>query len=210
MEKENQDTTKSIFIRSYEREEGSLGRKWIKSFLTEGSISKSVVLVSNKRVYQKGKMLEKKGLGQPTLWDGSRIIQLSHVSGSSFLLRRFIGSAIIGCIAIMVALSFFFYASQHRRADEFYIFGFTLMVLGVLFLIIYFFKRDQLFIIHFHGGEIILNTSWYSKKELEKFQKDLHSAIDSEKNIESENLKPRISKSSRQEKPPKKLGDSDK
>ncbi|MBN2105484.1 hypothetical protein JW835_15705 [bacterium] len=166
-------STNKVFYEPEEKEMACLGRSYLSSFLTEGSISKSVLLVSQKRLYQKGSIFEKSFTGKLTRWDGQSVIPLDAISGTSYRIKRAIGLLIMGWIAIIVSIFAFIGAQE---SEGLLVLAIPALFFGVLWLIAYGLSAKEFFVVSFAGGELVINTHWYSRKEMNEFQQKLHQA----------------------------------
>ena len=134
-----------------ERAVFALGEGYITGLL-KGSLSKNIMVVSNKRVYAYGR-LYKGGLRL----SGSQIVELKDIRGAKFIEYKptpYLIRAII-CLGLSWPLIPFFFA-------------------GVFYLILYFLRKDKLFQIDYPGGTTEVSVKLYSKSELRAFIKKLN------------------------------------
>ena len=164
-------STQEIFYDADETEVACLGRSYLASFLTEGTVSKSVLIASNKRLYQKGRMFEKTLTGKLTKWDAQSVVPLDSITGTAYRTRRAIGTLIFGIIAIVVSLLLYSNRGiQYLAAPAF--------ALGLILIIAYALSSKELFVVNFAGGQMAMDSHWYSNEEMNEFQKKLHHARD--------------------------------
>ena len=77
------DKFKKIFIEPTEEFVSSIGKTYIKSYLTDGSLFKGFAIVSNKRVYFKGSCYEREGKECRKI-NEERIVDLSDITGTGY------------------------------------------------------------------------------------------------------------------------------
>lgn len=149
-----------------------LGTGWIESYVMSGAIERSVLVVTNKRLYQQGRAFDKDNKGYHSV-TSKRVIEIDAVSGSSVIMNNPV--TLIG-VAFMLLFLGILLAITIGGAAGGGIAGGSISLSIVLF-VIYAVNRRQYLIIHFKGGEIILNSSWYSYKSIDDFQMELSKAI---------------------------------
>lgn len=149
-----------------------LGTGWIESFVMGGELEKSVLVVTNKRLYQQGRAFNRDNKGLHSV-RSKRVIEIDAVSGSSVIMNNPI--ALIG-LAFMTLFLGIMLAMVVGGSIGGVIAGISLF-LSVFMFIIYAVNRRQFLVIHFRGGEILLNSSWYSFDSIDTFQMKLSEAI---------------------------------
>jgi len=162
-----------VFYEADEQEVACLGRSYLSSFLTEGSISTAVLLVSQKRLYQKGRLFEKTFTGKLTKWDAQSVIPLDAISGTSYRTQRAIGLLIMGWVAVIGSVFAFMAAGEE---EGFLALAIPALVIGIVWLIAYALSAKEFFVVSFAGGQLAMNSHWYSRKEMNEFQQKLHQA----------------------------------
>lgn len=162
-----------------------LGAGYISSIFAQESIVKSVMVCSNKRVYQKGRLFEKNFQGHITHYKGEKSVDLQEITGIAYLLvdpiRRLawgLASLVIGIIGLLSTQEIQGVVIQYIA-----IVSGALLSFGLFSIVIYFFKRARWLTIEFAGGEIRTNCNWYKGKSVRRFmrsvatQKDLVVAL---------------------------------
>ena len=168
-EPQKEVSTREIFYDADEKEVACLGRSYLASFVTGGNLSKAVLIASNKRLYQKGRTFEKTITGKFTKWDTQYVIPLETITGTAYLTQRAIGALIFGIFAIIVSL-FLFSTSSGAYG------GIPAFIIGLIALIVYAVSSKEVFMVSFAGGQMAMDSHWYSNKEMNEFQKALHRA----------------------------------
>jgi hypothetical protein len=124
----------------------ALGQGYLTSIL-QGKISKGCFVLTDKRVYFKGKAFYK-------VRDGWR----SHKTET------------VTKVKDITSVSF-----REENYPELLIFGLITMffIIGIIFLIAYAVKRMRLFVVQHAGGEIMTDSRWYSHEEMREFQRQI-------------------------------------
>ena len=162
-----------FFVDEGERALSILGSGYLKNLLLNGNISKTICVVSNKRLYFKGDSYFSLGSGFKRARQ-EYIVDLKDVTatGTSYISN----TKLLTTIPIFLLLTF-------ALVLEVFPFELNSLLLSirailipiVVFSIVYFLlTKKNLFMISFAGGQIAFNTAWYSKMEMEGFQKILH------------------------------------
>ena len=149
-----------------------LGQKNIKK-LVFGERVKGMFILTDKWLYQKGKLLKKAGDSLIPYKD-TNIIPIKSITGyklgrkKNVTYRVLFGSLFVGNILLM------------RFGTSAIYFILIASIIAFVSLILYFINPIKYMSIHYMGGSILTNTKWYPKSELEKFQAEI-------KRIQNEN-----------------------
>jgi hypothetical protein len=149
-----------------------LGKGYLQSFLSGQGIQKGSLILTDKRVYFKGKRYERTVGGYKSYYGESNINVHDCVASN----RRKVGSSWIislGTLSIFLGLAGdIIYSGMSWRGD-FFGWVFVGLFIFLLLLIIYFLTRKNLFYIEYPGGAIGTNCGWFSGHEINEFQKAL-------------------------------------
>lgn len=177
---------KNIFIEPTEKFIASLGHNYIKSYLTDGSVTNGFAVVSNKRVYFKGSCFERDGKKFFKTRE-ERIVDLNDITGTGYINTRLtwmlvtaITIAAYFIITLMVVLSSIESNTDMPKVlNDFLLMSVLASPLAsIVFAIAYVTRRRNLFEISFAGGKICFDAIWYDKVEIDKFQRKVRLAKD--------------------------------
>lgn len=141
-----------VFIDPNENYIDSLGNGYLSSFFTSQKIRRCVALLTDKRVYLRGNMVDINN-GKIARINMQKTIDLEDITGTGFI---FASSQLWKLIlAILTA---------------------PLIVPAILLLVSYFKNRDTLFFIEYAGGCIKFNASIYGLVESQDFEKQIRRA----------------------------------
>lgn len=178
-EKSDKDIKYSkFFMEPTEKFICALGNSLMQNFLLRGEIKNGFSVVSDKRVYFKGKCFYSDG-GKYKLREEERVVDVKDVTGTGCVyinpFQFHIPSTIVSLISLFVILICF--ASGEIETDEWAFAWFASAVCfftSVVTNLIYIFAHKvNVFEIIFAGGKIAFNTIWYSKSEVDNFQRQL-------------------------------------
>lgn len=156
----------------------ALGNNYLQSFLAGGFVSKAFAVVSDKRVYFRGKSLEK---GEKALRFNrvTSMVDLKDVTGTETRTVKNIGYLVKAYVLFGIALvSGLFHFMVWNSPDFLFVLMWIALGFGLLFLLLYFIKKKTLLTIVFGGGGIMFPINWFPASEGENFQKKLRIAKD--------------------------------
>ena len=169
---------KSMFVDANEQQIAVLGGNYLSNFLATGSIEKGFCVLSDKRVYFRGKCYYKSG-GDYKTRSEERMVDVKDITGTGFAETRLFALKILAIISLAWALVAAVlilpdpYVSQK---------GLNYLMWGALPAIIafaaYFFVKQKVFEISFAGGHIAFKASQYDAAEMQNFQKSVRKAKD--------------------------------
>lgn len=170
----------STFVSRDEKLVAVMGNNAAQNFLSTGTLGNGFAVLSNRRVYFRGKCIVSEG-GHTSYQLEERIVDVDDVSSTGFIYRKPIGLIVMAVIFGILAFVMLMIALDERHNEELLmIFGASALVC-VLSIVMYFLKRQVLFQISFAGGSICFRVSWYSPEEIESFQAYLVAVRDSVK-----------------------------
>ncbi len=184
-----------IFHDPREQVRAVLGQDYLTSVLQGGNLSKSIMILTDKRIYQRGKIFEFTTQGHLVSSAGERVVNIRDVTGTSFKEKNF-PLILIGAVAFIILAMFSFIRAFNTlkhlnpgKSAVIYIgpsasvwkgmfMGevlqsiFLLIIAGTCFLF-YFLRRKRFFIVEYPGGAIATDARWYSQEEMREFMRAL-------------------------------------
>jgi hypothetical protein len=170
----------SLFNSKDEEFRGAIGRNYLTSILSGNDFSNTSIVLSNKRIYQVGKIYELKGNGQGFKYhSGKKVVDIENIMSVSYKnvlqpMILYIGM-IIGAIPLIIL-------QTGDKSDRSPILFFIPLLIMFISLFIYTRWRDNFFLIEYNGGKMALPTKFYSTKELNDFQQLISIERDALKN----------------------------
>ncbi|MDO9258046.1 MAG: hypothetical protein Q7U54_21215 [Bacteroidales bacterium] len=185
-------TVRQLFHDDSEEVVGILGQSYADAIIRNGELSKSIMVLSNKRLYHKGSLYEKTGNGKLNFSKGQKVVNIQDITGTSYSSSRdmimFIISIVLGILALLGLLGIIF-ASIKGEAGIASSSIFLILLFGIPAMFLYSYSTKNLFVVEYSGGAIATKTAWYSTNELNEFQKLISvrkDLIKSQKDIEEE------------------------
>jgi hypothetical protein len=158
---------KSLFATRNEKFVAIMGPDYFSSILTEDDFSKPAIVISDKRVYQFGKVYEFGMTGRQKVNSGKKIVNLEDVTGTT---TRELSKPLLGYSVILLGLLFAFLGLlSDVRQSTWIMLGIALLTVagGVLLLIR---RRQNCLIVEYAGGSMILPVEFVTQTELDLFQ----------------------------------------
>jgi hypothetical protein len=161
---------KSLFATKNEKFVAIIGPDYFSSILTEDDFSKPAIVISDKRIYQFGKIYEL-GLigliGGRRVNTGKKIVNLEDVTGTT---TRELSKPLLGYSIILLGLLFALLGIMSDvRQSTMIMLGLALLtVAGGVLLIIR--RRQNCLIVEYAGGSMILPVEFVTQTELDLFQ----------------------------------------
>ncbi|PCH66780.1 MAG: hypothetical protein COC06_12230 [Bacteroidales bacterium] len=169
----------NIFHNSNEILIDSLGSGFIQSLVLNREFNKSILFLSDKRIYQKGKIFEKDSLGKLTYFNGEKFMELREVTGAYFSITNETGIGMRAFFLIIFGLlGIFFLVVAEREIGRKLtpiIAGISvfLIVFGLIRLIQFQLKKHKYLTIESSGGIMTTNCSWYTRKSIRRFMRNI-------------------------------------
>lgn len=183
----NDERFKSFFMNPKEKFVCALGNGYLLNFLAHRSLNTGFAVVSDKRVYFKGKAYEI-GMGKLKSKSVSSTVDLKDVTGTEAITYNPIGIKVLSIITsilglLMFLVSFLIDNNSSKRSVEILagVMGWTglfLLLVAVTAFCIYYAQSMTVLTIMFGGGGIAFPLNWYPAHEGEIFQKKLRIAKD--------------------------------
>lgn len=174
---------RELFAELTERYIASIGNGYIINFLSGGSLASGFSVISNKRVYFKGKCYYKEA-GKLKKSFEERMVDLKDVTGTGYTRVNPISLLITSLSSLVLSIILFGVLSSLGSSDQATVMNILTFVLIAsilsfsITLTAYILKRKNLFEISFAGGMIAFNINLYDKAEIDDFQKQLRRAKD--------------------------------
>jgi len=161
---------KSLFATKNEKFVAIMGPDYFSSILTEDDFSKPAIVISDKRVYQFGKVYELglAGLiGGRRVNTGKKIVNLEDITGTT---ARELPKPLLGYSIVFLGLIFALLGilSDVRQSTMIMLGLALLTVAGGVFLIIR--RRQNCLIVEYSGGRMVLPVEFVTQTELDLFQ----------------------------------------
>lgn len=150
--KEKDDIYKVIFVEPDENYLGSLGNGYLNSFLTSKKIKRCIALLSDKRVYLRGNMVDINS-GKIERFNMQKTIDLEDITGTGFV-----------------------YSSPQVWKLVLAILTIPVIIPAILLLVSYLKGRNTLFFIEYAGGCIKFDASIYGLAESQDFERQIRRA----------------------------------
>ncbi len=161
---------KSLFATKNEKFVAIMGPDYFSSILTEDDFSKPAIVISDKRIYQFGKVYELGLLGLiggRRVNTGKKIVNLEDVTGTT---TRELPKPFLGYSVILLGLLFAWLGIlSDVRQSTLIMLGLALLtVTGGILLVIR--RRQNCLIVEYAGGSMILPVQFVTQTELDLFQ----------------------------------------
>jgi hypothetical protein len=157
---------------------GVLGQGYVASILSQGSMQESVMVLTDKRLYQKGTVFERCQNNCFLRTQGKKAVDVRDITGTSFTRMANTRALTMGILFLVVAFCVMGYSfTSSVQAIQYLVW--MLLGFGIFGLMGYFTSRRNLFVVEYAGGAIATNCDWYSMSEIEDFQKKISRIKDS-------------------------------
>jgi hypothetical protein len=158
---------KSLFATKNEKFVAIMGPDYFSSILTEDDFSKPAIVISDKRIYQFGKVYELGIVGWRRVNTGKKIVNLEDVTGTT---ARELSKPLLGYSVILLGLLFALLGLlSDVRQSTLIMLGLALLtVAGGVFLVIR--RRQNCLIVEYAGGSMVLPVEFVTQTELDLFQ----------------------------------------
>lgn len=168
----------SILASNNEKIQAILGSGVGHTFLATGELKKGFAILSDKRIYFKGKCFIKKG-GIYLLQREERVVDVKDVTGTGFVYNNPIWMIILGVVLLAIGMLLISLAGNGIIHPILVLLSLLLFPIGILMCFMYRECKTTIFQISFAGGIIGFNTFYVPKYEAELFQKRIREIKDS-------------------------------
>lgn len=153
-----------------------LGNSIFQNFLANGFLGKGFAILSDKRVYFKGKCFVRSGEKFISQQE-ERVVDVNDVTGTGFVHKSNSTALFIAIICLFLSLVFGYIMKETGSGKTMF---FILLLLFAVCLVAYF-KKQTFFEIAFAGGGIAFKVNWFPAEESQAFQKNLRLVKDASK-----------------------------
>ena len=166
---------KKVFMNPKEKFVCALGNNYAQNFLAGGSLGKGFAIVSDKRVYFKGKTYEISGK-KFKVKNTASTVDLKDITGTEVRTLSQVAPLALGFIFLILGSLAFVLIPNAKNYNM--MCGFIGVLIGIIFLIVYLASKRIVLTIMFGGGGIAVPLNWYSAREGEDFQRMLRISKD--------------------------------
>lgn len=167
---------RSILVDGRESIKAVLGNTWAQNFFLTGMLSNAFAVLSDKRVYFKGKCLIRKKKGFESRLE-EKTVDLKDVTGTGFLRSSALWAKKGSIIFLIAALACFSLGFLGYGFEEgfllLFILGIPLMVMFGVFRVLYNRNTYYVFEIAYAGGGIAFDLRWITEEEAKEFQRQV-------------------------------------
>ncbi|MFW5872329.1 MAG: hypothetical protein ACOCUT_04410, partial [bacterium] len=147
------------------------------------NFNKNALYLTEKRIYQIGKLLQTKNKGKPIYYYGEKIVYLQNIISTNLYSKNPIGlyvwTVIAGIMSLVSLTAAFDDNIKNELEDGLFIVSGIFFIACMIMLINYFRKKGKWIIIEYSSGTIGLNCKYYSKKSVRRFFKNISLVKDS-------------------------------
>lgn len=162
-----------IFISPDEQYIASLGNNYINSFLSSKAIKQCNALLSDKRIYLQGTMIEANG-GKVGKYNVEKVINLEDITGTGFIYAQ---EQLWKFILALITIPLIFFANNYNANWL----DIPLIALAICLVVSYLINRNTMFFIEYAGGSIRFDASIYGIAESQDFHKQIRRMQDKRK-----------------------------
>lgn len=171
----NDNKYAKIFVESDENYLGSLGNGYLNSFLTNRGIKRCVALLSDRRLYLRGQMVDINN-GKMGLINRQQTIDLEDITGTGFIYASpQIWKLILAVMLFGVGFLCSMGTDESIRSIIISIVG-AFWISAILLMVSYIKNRNTFFVIEYAGGCIKFDASIYGLAESQDFEKQIRRA----------------------------------
>lgn len=170
-ENKNSTDTNNLFFSPNEREIAVLGSSFLMNYISAGEIRNGSCVLSDKRVYFKGKCYSREG-GRLIKTAEESTVDIKDITASGFSYSSKAGIFVLGCFFAILTFIMLIFISTF---GGFFYIG---LLATIATFIVHSLTKVKLFYIAFAGGKIAFKASDYSHGEIQRFQKKLRLTID--------------------------------
>ena len=185
----------SFYLDPDEKLQGVLGQGLITSLITGGGLGKSMMVLTDRRLYVQGKIYQKAGgLGGANfvVVKGKQTVPVSNITGTGFQERDpkaiLILSWIIGILAILILALLLvvlrFGVNDVDNKGDWVAWILSLMVTAAFCWVIYRIGCKRFFFVEYSGGSMATDCNWHSSSEIDEFQRLISRGQDKIKSVD--------------------------
>jgi len=145
----------------------TIGSNYLQNYLSGGGVGKGIGILTQKRFYYKGRNFSGTGKAvKSTTEEG--VVSIEDITFTMFSHTRHIG--LLAFAVLLTCAAVFFFAMGHGMRP----FGVIGLVAALAFYIMFFVKRQTLFLVTFPGGGFGFDIKYYPIADIRDFQRQLH------------------------------------
>lgn len=186
----NPEKVRSCLISEQEQVLNVLGNTWAETFFATGTIGNGFSILTNERVYFKGKCFIRIGKGFYKKVE-EKVVDLNEVTGTGFVHNKAVWAHVLAIIFTVIGGLYIFSGVPNfivgifTRESQNIIAGVVGGVVGLLLIVLFQFLDKMfnysVFEISYAGGGIAFGLNWISQDEANEFQRLLRQAKDAKK-----------------------------
>ncbi len=150
----------------------TLGNTTLQSFLTTGVIGKMSLMLTDKRVYFKGKI--RSGMIFGTKYMGEEIVDLKDITGTGFKKINPLGYILLSILSFIFGIIFLALEGDSSSMKNV---GIVIRIIaitfGIIWIISYIIQRRTIFYINYAGGTVCVDLRLVSYNEIVEFNRTL-------------------------------------
>lgn len=155
----------SIFVDQSESIVSTIGMNYLQNFLSGGAVEKGVGVLTQKRFYYKGKNFSGAGKDTKSATEEG-IVSIEDITFTKFTHFRHTGFLVFAVLLTLVGMVLMMTPAAPI--------SFAILIAAVPFYILYFVKRESMFLVAFPGGGFAFDIRWYPISDIQDFQRQLH------------------------------------
>jgi hypothetical protein len=135
----------------------------------QGEIATNSLVLSDKRLYQRGKIFEKVMNGRWISSSGQKVVDIKDVTGSGFEEVNYPVYMFFGILTLVLEILMIIVAANEGNGGIVILF----LIFPLFFFLIYFILRKRIFVVYYAGGTIGTECRFYPENEILDFQKQI-------------------------------------
>lgn len=162
----------NILVDQSESIVSTIGNNYLQNFLSGGTVKQGVGVLTQKRFYYKGRNFSGTGKDMKSSTNEG-VVSVDDITFTQFIYTRHTGLLIAGIICTVLCL--LMYAFIEAIEDELFVYIFLFQIpAAIFFYIMYFVRRQTLFLVCFPGGSFGFDIRYYPISDIRDFQRQLH------------------------------------
>ncbi len=164
----------SILVDQSESIVSTIGSNYLQNFLSGGTVSKGVGILTQKRFYYKGRNFSGAGKDMKVTTEEG-VVSIEDITFSNFSYTRNIGALVGGLLLAAIGSFCVLWLAGYGGGGGVAAYGGLGMIGVAVFLLVKFFvSRKSLFIVSFPGGSFGFDIRYYPISDIRDFQRQLH------------------------------------
>ena len=164
----------SILVDQSESIVSTIGSNYLQNFLSGGTVSKGVGILTQKRFYYKGRNFSGSGKDMKVTTEEG-VVSIEDITFSNFSYTRNIGALVGGLLLAVIGSFCVLWLAGYGGGGGVAAYGGLGMIGVAVFLLVKFFvSRKSLFIVSFPGGSFGFDIRYYPISDIRDFQRQLH------------------------------------